>query len=153
MILDYYKSLFNTKDLSTTNSRWDPGTCKLSHTDIQLVGAPVSREEIKEAMFNFKPYKAPGPDGLHPYFYQRYWPELRGKVSHFCEEIFNTNIIPEELNKTLVCLIPKIKHLSTIQQFRPISLCNTLYKLIIKIIVNHLKPIVTKIIGPTQTSF
>lgn len=38
-------------------------------------------------------------------------------------------------------------------QNRPISLCNTIYKLILKIIANHTKPFLDGIIHPSQSAF
>lgn len=46
-----------------------------------------------------------------------------------------------------------MRHAHTIQQYRTISLCNTIYNIITKILINRLKPIISKLIGPTQTSF
>lgn len=145
--------MFTTQESHTPNAYWSPSTWNPCNNDIKTITAPFTHDEIKNAMFDFKPYKAPSPDGLHPYFFQKYWPAVRNKVIRFCKDILCAKSIPEELNKTLVCLIPKSKHPSTVTQFRPISLCNTLYKLITKLIFTRLKPIVNKIIGPTQTSF
>lgn len=57
--------------------------------------------------------------------------------------------MPEEINETHVCLIPKTKEATTIKEFRPISLCNTTYK----IITNKLKSIINSLIGPYKISF
>lgn len=46
-----------------------------------------------------------------------------------------------------------MKDVHTIYQYRPINLCNSIYKLITKIIANRIKPIISKIIGQTQTNF
>lgn len=48
---------------------------------------------------------------------------------------------------------PKFKNVATVHWFRPISLCNTIYKIITKIIVNRIKPFLDTLIHPTQTSF
>ena len=50
-------------------------------------------------------------------------------------------------------LIPKIAHLELITQFHPISLCNTLYKLVSHIIVQRLKPYMAEVINPCQARF
>ena len=52
-----------------------------------------------------------------------------------------------------LALIPKVAHLEVITQFRPISLCNTLYKLLSRIIVNRLKPYMVEVINPCQAGF
>lgn len=33
----------------------------------------VTLEDVKNAMFDMAPYKAPGPDGMHAGFYQLMW--------------------------------------------------------------------------------
>lgn len=108
----------------------------------------LSDIEIKEAIFSFKPLKAPGLGGFHPVFFQKYW-----NITSFLKQIFRTHKIPEDLNATLLCLIPKTSKPQTIHQLRPIDLCNTLYKAITKILVSRLKPHLNDLIHPFQATF
>lgn len=57
------------------------------------------------------------------------------------------------MNKTLIALIPKVDNPDNIKMFRPISLCNVVYKTINKIIVARLRPLLLILISPTQSSF
>ena len=57
------------------------------------------------------------------------------------------------LNQTLIALIPKQKGPETISHFKPISLCNTVYKLVTKILVQRLRPHMPNLISPCQTAF
>ncbi|KAF3653639.1 hypothetical protein FXO37_16869 [Capsicum annuum] len=114
---------------------------------------PLNRKEVQDAIFSFKPLKAPCPDGLHPFFYQKYNSTVGESVVNLCTHIFTNYSIPEAINTTYLCLIPKVSGASTISQYRPISLCNTMYKIVTKIIVNRIKPLLLDIIGPTQASF
>nr|XP_028948098.1 uncharacterized protein LOC114820924 [Malus domestica] len=57
------------------------------------------------------------------------------------------------LGSTLITLVPKVDGPQDISQFRPISLCSTLYKVVTKILVNRLKPIMKSVIIPNQVSF
>ena len=50
-------------------------------------------------------------------------------------------------------MIPKVANLKTVAQFRPISLCNVIYKLLSKVLVNRLKPILNSIILEAQSAF
>ena len=50
-------------------------------------------------------------------------------------------------------LILKVAHPDLITQFRPISICNTLYKLLSRIIVHRLKPFMAEAINPCQVGF
>lgn len=58
-----------------------------------------------------------------------------------------------DANKTDICLIPKVEHPRRIEQFRPISLCNTLYKVFTKVLVGILKPYMAILVSPYQTGF
>ena len=57
------------------------------------------------------------------------------------------------LNKTFITLIPKVMIPEEVSQFRPISLCNVTYKIIFKIMVNRVKPLMDKLISPYQNAF
>ena len=75
------------------------------------------------------PLKALGPDGMPPLFYQHYW-ELVGKdITNSVLSFLNSATLPKHLSHTFITLIPKVKNPKLVSQFRPISLCNVLYKI------------------------
>lgn len=57
------------------------------------------------------------------------------------------------INRTNVALIPKVKTRQYMTQFRPISLCNVLYKIGSKVLANRLKPLLMNIISPLHSAF
>lgn len=57
------------------------------------------------------------------------------------------------VNHTFLALMPKQAVTNRIEQFRPISLCNVIYKVITKILANRLKPFLDDLIHPSQTTF
>ena len=61
--------------------------------------------------------------------------------------VLNSNMSMVEINKTNITLVPKIKNPTKMTDFRPISLCNVVYKLISKVLANHLKIILPQIIS------
>ncbi|WCJ31387.1 RNA binding RNA-directed DNA polymerase [Euphorbia peplus] len=99
------------------------------------------------------PWKAPGIDGMHAGVYQRHWSIMRPTVCSFIKKTFREGIFDDELNRTLIVLIPKKSKPDSFGDLRPISLCNVLYKIITKIIANMLKPHMPKLVQPQQTSF
>ena len=96
---------------------------------------------------------APEPDGFPPLFYKQYWSKIGAEVLDAVIGVLNTSILPHELNHTFLTLIPKIKSSRRVGDFRPISLTNVLYKLIAKVLANHLKKFLPQLISKTQSAF
>lgn len=71
----------------------------------------------------------------------------------FVKEVSRTRVVPEEINHSMICLIPKQTHPESMTHFRPIYLSNVVIKIITKIITNHLKPLMKDLVGPNQASF
>lgn len=113
----------------------------------------VILEEIKDALWAMKPYKASGSDGLHAGFFQRFWLVVGDSVKEEVRRAFIERKVPEYLNKTLIVLIPKIQGPKTMGNYRPISLCNTIYKIISKVIVARIRPHLEQLVSPYQTAF
>ena len=74
-------------------------------------------------------------------------------VRNEVKKIFANHRVPEDLNHTLIALIPKQLGPETVSHFRPISLCNTVYKIVSKILVHRIKPLLPKLISPMQAAF
>ncbi|XP_028095770.1 uncharacterized protein LOC114293006 [Camellia sinensis] len=114
---------------------------------------PFCDEEIKSAAFQLGAFKAPGPDGFPGFFYQNYWDEVGGSVCTAVRSFFNGGYILRELNQTNLVLIPKVSNRTLLSQFRPISLCNFILKIITKLLPNRLKGILKSLISPNQSAF
>jgi hypothetical protein len=115
--------------------------------------APYTREEVKKALFNIDDLKAPGPDGLHAIFFKRYWSLIGKELTDEVLAAINSGNIPEGWNNTNIVLIPKVESPESITQYRPISLCNVIYKVISKVLAARLKIILPEIISTTQSAF
>ena len=67
--------------------------------------------------------------------------------------IFSSDMILEYLNLTLITLIPKCKNPESFNHYRLISLCNTVYKVVSKIVVGRLRSLLPGLVSPYQTAF
>ena len=145
-VIEYFRRGFT--DYYTTSQEvayWKPPMfdqwhVQLSNEANQALEDVVSTEEIKEALWSMKPFKALGPNGLHAGFFQRFWLIVGDLVKKEVNRVFVERKILEYLNSTHTVLIPKIQGPETIGNYKPISLCNSVYKIISKIIVARIKP-------------
>ena len=112
-----------------------------------------SDKEIGDALFQIGPLKAPGPDGFPARFFQRNWGLIKEDIVKAVKKFFSDGIMPDEVNDTTIVLIPKVPHPEFLSDFRPISLCNVLYKVVSKCLVNRLRPLLQDIISPHQSAF
>ncbi|KAL0413522.1 UNVERIFIED_CONTAM: putative mitochondrial protein [Sesamum radiatum] len=83
---------------------------------------------------------------------QRPFTEIEVDVTRCVLDFLNTRVLPVGFNHTNIVLIPKCKPQS-LTQYRPISLCNVIYKIASKAIANRLKPWLDRIISPAQSAF
>ena len=90
---------------------------------------------------------------MSPIFYKSFWHIMGHDVTSVVLNALNTGVVPEFLNSTFISLIPKIKHPKKVSDYRPISLCNVVYKLISKVLVNQLKKFLASTIPESQSAF
>ncbi|KAK9922738.1 hypothetical protein M0R45_031185 [Rubus argutus] len=121
--------------------------------DLHRLCCPVDMYEVKNAMFSIGGLKAPGYDGFPAGFYQKFWSLYAADIFSITQTAFTSCEIPPGLNHTIISLIPKVTGPQEMAQFRPISLCTTIYKVISKIIVARIRPFMQKLISPNQVSY
>ena len=154
-VIEHFRKGFSTL-YTTSQTKVSCTPFPVDHWQVQLseeakltLDAMITHEEIKEALWSMQPYKAPGPNGLHAGFFQRFWLLVGDSVREEVENIFLTRKVIEYLNKTHIVLIPKIQGPESIGNYRPISLCNVVYK----IIVARPRPHLDSLISPYQAAF
>lgn len=104
-------------------------------------------------LFSFAANKSPGPNGFPPLFYKSFWKTTSKVLTETVQHFFKSGFRLKALNHTFIALIPKTSHSSKVEQFRPISLCNVVYKVISKILANRFKVHLDKFISPFQMAF
>ena len=112
--------------------------------------APYHAMEVLEALKMMHPNKAPGPDGLNALFFPVILGCFQSGFGHF---EWKAGPSCPTLNHTNVVLITKIPNATKLVNFHPVSLCNVIYKLVIKVITNRLKNLLPKVISVTQSAF
>lgn len=152
IITQYFSGLF-----TETNTEWEViTTCmqsKITSEQNEMLMAPVEEKEVKQALFHMHPDKSPGPDGMSPGFYQKFWSTIGEDIVQMVKKFFETGQLDSVLTTTNIALIPKKRNPTYITDIRPISLCNVVYKVISKVLANRLKQVLDSIISDTQSAF
>lgn len=97
--------------------------------------------------------KALSLDSFSGWFYQSNWDLLGSELCNMVHSFYSQGYLLKEINRTNIVLIPKYFNPITLAQYKPITLCNFVYKVISKTVVNHLKLWMNSLILLNQTTF
>jgi len=114
---------------------------------------PVDEDELKEVLGSFQKDKSPGPDGWSVEFFLDLFEVLGQDLIQVVEDSRSSGRIPASFNATFIALIPKVDNPTSLNEFRPISLCNCIYKIVSKVIARRLKGILSEHISAEQFGF
>ncbi|KAL2247318.1 UNVERIFIED_CONTAM: hypothetical protein Sindi_2584100 [Sesamum indicum] len=96
---------------------------------------PLSTDDVKQAVFKAA------------------WPVVGEEVTTAVLDFFSTGKLLKQINSMIMALIPKVHTPMSVNDFRPISCCNVLYKIIAKLLVQKISVLLDKIVSPCQTAF
>ena len=109
--------------------------------------------EVQQALKQMAFLIALGSNGMSPIFYKSFQHIVDDDVTTTVLNALNSDNVHDSLNSTFISLVPKIKNPKKVLNFRPISLCNVVYKLIAKVLINRLKLILPHIEFDSQSVF
>ncbi|KAL2937498.1 LINE-1 reverse transcriptase-like protein [Bienertia sinuspersici] len=151
----YYKMLLGTeaKAIGVVQNEVIQAGQIISAEQAQCLMRPFSMEDVKNALFSIDGGKSPGPDGFNSSFFKLSWPILGNEISAVVLDFFQTGRLLREINNTNITLIPKVNNPMSVTDFRPIAYCNTIYKIISKMLCSRLKEILPDLISDYQSGF
>ncbi|XP_027090440.2 uncharacterized protein [Coffea arabica] len=120
--------------------------------NLMLTEAPTLHE-VKEVIFSMDGESAAGPDGFTGKFFTFAWEVVAADVYAGVVSFFCGAELPRGVAATSIVLIPKVQCPQDFSQFRPISLCNFINKIISKVLADRLARILPQIISPQQSGF
>lgn len=111
-----------------------------------------TKEKVEEALHHMAPLKSIGPYGFNTSFYQIYWHIVGDEITSVVLNYLNNDVFDHCTNFTYIVLIPKITNSANAYDFRPISLCDVIYKIASKVLANKLKQVLPHIISMNQNA-
>lgn len=129
MATNYYTSLFYS-DSVEAESLLSGHFLPLQQTQLSHLLANCSDDEIFHSLKGMSPYKSLGPDGFQACFYQKNWATTGPSIIALAQSVMAGGELPPKLVEVLLVLVPNIDNPSLLTHFRPISLCDVLYKII-----------------------
>lgn len=114
--------------------------------DNQTLMNPFSLEETRAAMASIPLDSALGLDEFTVAFFSQCWEIVKVDVFVVINKMRTAGSLPRYWTHAAIILIPKKTALETFADFRPISLCPTIYKILAKLIDNRLALLLPKLI-------
>ncbi|KAG7587002.1 Reverse transcriptase domain [Arabidopsis thaliana x Arabidopsis arenosa] len=154
--VEFYSNLLGNQD---ENSMFEPSDIsnllefRCSQPQMDALDKQFTSEDIRAAVFSLPRNKTAGPDGFSAGFFRACWHIVGPEFVDAVLEFFRTGSILKQWNATTIILIPKIPNASSTSDFRPISLCNTVYKVISKLLAGRLQALLPHVISKAQSAF
>nr|GFB34905.1 RNA-directed DNA polymerase, eukaryota [Tanacetum cinerariifolium] len=150
--LDHFASRFKQPDSARFKLNI-PLHNQLSSDQSGMLDMNISKDEIKAAVWDCGENKSPGPNGFTFEFFKRYWNLIGSDLCLAVECFFESGMFPNGCNSSLIALIPKVTDAKFVNDFRPISLIGSVYKVVSKILAKRLAMVISELVSNTQSTF
>ncbi|XP_019150373.1 PREDICTED: uncharacterized protein LOC109147192 [Ipomoea nil] len=154
VVMNYFNDIFTANPVVNDGANFFASIhTRVTQSHNDWLNRPYDLGEVRDALFAMFSDKAPGPDGINPGFYQKFWDVVGTDVTGFVLESLNTGSLPVGLNESNIVLIPKTQSPELVTDLCPIALSNVVYKVVAKVIANRMKPLLGDIISVSQSAF
>ena len=158
----YYEKLYSkqlNEDSTEFNEMCDRFTKninipRISEDDRNRCDELVTEKELLSSLKLLKNGKSPGTSGLTPEFYKFFWIDIKIPLLESLNYALHTGELSIEQKRGIITLIPKKdKSRLFLKNWRPITLLNTDYKLLAKLLASRIKKVMPYIINEDQTGY
>lgn len=125
----------------------------LEPVDNIFLTVEFSEEEIKNVIWSIDSNGSPGPDGFTFGFYKANWEIVKGDIMKVMQKVHSNSRFVKGFNPSFLCLIPKCPSPSSIEEYRPIFLISSAYKIIVKTLADRLSKVIDVVVSNNQTTF
>jgi hypothetical protein len=152
----FFKSLYKEKEKEDTLAQLQvikEVPCFFSDEESNDLGRQITLQEVEKIVELMPKDKSLGPDGWTQELFHHFFDIMGSDLLVVVEESRLTGRVSGSLNATFVALVPKESKPVSFNDFRPIALCNFVYKVISKIIASRLKDKLASCISEEQFGF
>ena len=111
---------------------------------------PISLEELRHAIIQEKANKASGQDGICLEFFGTAWDVIKHEMLTIMNHMYIDGRTSVRQRQGLIFCLPKTPHPKNVGDYRPLTLLNTDYKIMARIIANRIRPFLAAILHPNQ---
>lgn len=156
-IQEYYSELYHdqcVEKVASYEGEIGNDFPKLSEAESEMLEGPLTLAEASRALADLSKDKSPGTDGFSVNFFKFFWRHLGGFLVRSLNRGYQTGLLSKSQRQGIITLIPKgNKPRQIIQNWRPISLLNTSYKILSKAMANRMRKVLYKLINADQKGF
>ena len=153
----YYKKLYSKVDTThknTPDNFFTHNLKQLDQVDKDKCDLELSVEELGKNLKMLPNNKSPGCDGLTSEFYKIFWLYIKDLIFDSFLYSFESGLMSIDQRRAILCLLPKAKKdLRFLKNWRPLSILNTDYKLLAKLLATRLQSVIANIVGPDQSGY
>ncbi|GKF74944.1 hypothetical protein Tco_0224388, partial [Tanacetum coccineum] len=124
----------------------------LSNEQREDLDRMVTKEEVKQAVWDCGCDRSPGPDGFSFSFFRHFWSTIETDMFKAVDYFFKYGDMPIGCNSNFIALIPKTLDANMVKDFWPISLIGSLYKVIAKVLTNRLVDVIGDLVNEVQSA-
>ncbi len=125
----------------------------LTDEESSLCEGAISNLECVSALSEMNMNKSPGEDGLPVEFYRKFWNDIGSFIVDIYNDSFTKHELPLSMRKAVIALIFKKGDKEKIENYRPISLTNTDYKILAFVLAKRLQRVISIVISPDQVAY
>lgn len=78
---------------------------------------------------------------------------MKGDIMSFFRDFHKNARLPKGFNSSFIALIPKVGNALSLNEFRPISLIGSMYKILSTLLASRIKTTIPLVVGEVQSAF
>jgi hypothetical protein len=152
VIHSHFSQVMGTPNSRTKAINWE--ALGYVHHNLETLDSPFTQDEIARIIKEMPAEKSPGPDGFISLFYKKCWTIIKHDLTQAISSFYLHRTAKLNLvNEANIVLLPKNQMAATISDYRPISLINSVAKIITKLMANRLAPRMNELVSYAQNAF